>query len=168
MNTGQLLLSLGAIMLLSLVVLRQNGDYLGTGDSLLESKLGIMAVSEAASTMEQVSRLAFDEHSKDSTFTGLLSDLTPPGALGPDAGEDSVQKFNDIDDYNGYTRFDQTDVGDFQIRCRVAYIDPSSPDVDYTAGPTWHKKVTVTVFGPQPALKDSIQYSTILSYWSFR
>jgi hypothetical protein len=167
MSTGQMMLSLGAMMLLSLVVLRQTGDSLETSDAILGSKIEIMAASEASSMLERVSALSFDQHTKDSTFTGKLSELTPPGTLGPETGEDSVYKFNDIDDFNGYSTVDSTMLGDFRISCVVGYADPSNPDADNISYPTWHKKVTVIVHGPAPAMKDSIQFSTIVSYWYF-
>ncbi len=167
MSTGQMLLSLVAMMLLSLVVLRQTGDTLETSDTVLASKLEIMAVSESSSMLEKISALAFDQHTKDSTFTGKVWQLTSPSLLGPDAGEDSVYKYNDIDDYNGYQAVDSTALGDFAIRCKVEYIDPANPDAPYGAQ-SWHKKITVVVHGPAPAMTDSVQCSTIISYWFFR
>ncbi len=167
MNTGQMLLSLAAMMLLSLVVLRQTGDTLETSDTVLASKLEIMAVSEASSMLEKISALAFDQHTRDSTFTGKVWQLTLPSLLGPDSTEDSVQKFNDIDDYNNYSVVDTTALGDFSIGCSVCYVDPANPDVAYGAQ-TWHKKVTVTVHGPAPAMTDSVQCSEIISYWFFQ
>jgi hypothetical protein len=167
MSTGQMMLSLGAMMLLSLVVLRQTGDSLETSDAILGSKIEIMAASEASSMLERISALSFDQHTRDSTFTGNLSQLTPPGALGPEPGEDSLYKFNDIDDFNAYSTVDSTMLGDFSISCKVGYADPSNPDADNISYPTWHKKVTVVVHGPSTAMKDSIQFSTIVSYWYF-
>jgi len=165
MNTGQMMLSVAAMMLLSMVVLRQTGDSLGTSDTVLHSKLQIMAVSEASSMIEKISALAFDQHSRDSTFSGKVWQLTPP-PLGPEAGEDSVQKYNDIDDYNGYVTVDSTALGDFTIGCSVVYVDPSNPD-GVSSTQTWHKKVSVVVHGPSPAMSDSVQVSTIISYWFF-
>jgi len=167
MSTGQMILSLGAMMPLSFVVLRQAGDSLETSDSVLESKIDIMAASEASSMLERVSALAFDQHTKDSTFTGTLAQLTPAAGLGPDLNEDSVYKFNDVDDFNGYATVDSTMLGEFNISCRVSYADPTNPDDDGISYPTWHKKITVIVHGPAPAMRDSVQYSTIVSYWYF-
>jgi len=167
MNTGQMMLSLIAMMLLSVVVLRQTGDTLETSDAVLASKLEIMAVSEASSTLEKISQLAFDQHTKDSTFTGKVWQLTSPALLGPDAGEDSVQKFNDIDDFNNYAFVDTTALGNFSITCKVVYVDAANLDAQYGAQ-TWHKKVTVIVHGPSPAMTDSVQCSQVISYWFFQ
>lgn len=166
MSTGQMMLSVAAMMLLSMVVLRQAGDSLGTSDTVLHSKLQIMAVSEASSMIEKISALAFDQHTKDSTFTGKVWQLTPL-PLGPEPGEDSAHKYNDIDDYNGYVTVDSTALGDFSIRCSVVYVDPANPDVA-ASSQTWHKKVTVVVHGPSPAMTDSVQCSSIISYWFFQ
>lgn len=63
MNTGQSLFTIGALLLLSLTVLRVNNSILVTDNILQDSKLGVLATSVATSVMEEASKKAFDESS---------------------------------------------------------------------------------------------------------
>jgi len=47
MNTGQSLFSIGAILLLSLTILRVNNSILITDSIMQDSKLGVLAISLA-------------------------------------------------------------------------------------------------------------------------
>ena len=53
MNTGQSLFTIGALLLLSLTVLRVNNSILVTDNILQDSKLGVLATSVATSLMEE-------------------------------------------------------------------------------------------------------------------
>ena len=53
MNTGQMMLSIGALILLSTVVLRVNTSFLTTKQVMNESKFGVLAVSLAQSVIEE-------------------------------------------------------------------------------------------------------------------
>ena len=163
MNTGQSLLSIGAMMLLSILVLRVNNTFTNTSTVLQDSKLGILATSIATSQIEEISRLAFDECT-DSNSTNSLSSLTPPASLGPEPGE-TYPNYNDVDDYNGFTKTDTSMTAVFNISCSVVYVSDTNPDVASSV-PTWNKKITITV--TSPSLIDTIRASTIYSYWYFR
>ncbi len=163
MNTGQSLLSIGAMMLLSILVLRVNNTFNNTSTVLQDSKLGILATSIATSQIEEISRLAFDECT-DSNSTNSLSSLTPPSSLGPEPGE-TYPNYNDVDDYNGFTKTDTSMTAVFNISCSVVYVSDTNPDVASSV-PTWNKKITITV--TSPSMIDTIRASTIYSYWYFR
>jgi len=104
MNTGQMLLTLGALVLLSLLTLRVNSSQLTTQDTMQNSKFGILAVSVASSIMEEASEKAFDENSINDFITSLTT-LTAKGSFGIESGEiaDSSDTFDDFDDFDGYT-----------------------------------------------------------------
>ncbi len=163
MNTGQSLLSIGAMMLLSILVLRVNNSFANTSTVLQNSKLGILATSIATSQIEQISRLAFDECT-DSNSTNSLSSLTPPSSLGPEPGE-VYPNYNDVDDYNGFTTTDTSMTAVFNISCKVQYVSDTNPDVP-SAVATWNKKIIISV--TSPSMMDTIRTSTIYSYWYFR
>lgn len=163
MNTGQSLLSIGAMMLLSILLLRVNDNFTTTDTVLQDSKLGILATSIATSQIEEISRLAFDECT-DSNSTNNLADLTPAASLGPEAGE-TYPYYDDIDDYNGFTKTDTSMTAVFNIACKVEYVSSASPDAA-SAVPTWNKKITIMV--TSPSMTDTIRASTIYSYWYFR
>ena len=60
MNTGQSLFSIGALLLLSLTVLRVNNNILLTDEVLYDSKFGIIANSIATSIIEKATTKFFD------------------------------------------------------------------------------------------------------------
>ncbi len=151
------------MMLLSILVLRVNNTFTNTSTVLQDSKLGILATSIATSQIEEISRLAFDECT-DSNSTNSLSSLTPPASLGPEPGE-TYPNYNDVDDYNGFTKTDTSMTAVFNISCSVVYVSDTNPDVASSV-PTWNKKITITV--TSPSLIDTIRASTIYSYWYFR
>ncbi len=163
MNTGQSLMSIGAMMLLSILVLRVNNTFQNTSSVLLDSKLGLLATSIATSQIEEISRLSFDE-STVSNAVSSTSSLTPPGSLGPETGE-VYPNFDDIDDFNGYTKTDSSMTAIFNISCSVQYVSSTSPDV-VSSSPTWNKKISI--FVSSPSMRDTIKMSTIYSYWFFR
>ncbi len=164
MNTGEMMLTLGAMVLLSLLILRMNNVMLSSEDAIFNSKFSIVATSIASSIIEEASGKAFDENTI-SGFTGGLNNLTPSGQLGPESGE-SYPVFNDFDDYNNLQLQDTTKSSAvFNVSCKVTYIDPLTPDIK-TGSRTWNKKITVTV--SSVSMKDTMQISSIFSYWVFR
>jgi len=163
MNTGQSLFSIGALLLLSLTVLRVNNSILITDGILQDSKLGVLATSIATSLIEEASKKAFDAASSEDAVLDL-SELTSPSGLGPNSTE-TPETFNDFDDYNGYTRKDTINTIDYSMACSVSYVDPDNIDGTTTIK-TWHKKITVTV--TSSFYKDPLTFSSIYSYWHFR
>ena len=164
MNTGQMMLTIGAMVLLSTLMLRINTNNLQTDSVRAEAQYGVLATSIITSTIEKAKSLAYDE-ATDSNSVTMVSQLTPPGILGPEAGE-TYDTFNDFDDFDGYTRVDSTmPSAVFNVRCEVYYIHPANLKSKY-GNPTWHKKIVVTV--SSPFMEDSIRQSSIYSYWYFR
>jgi MSHA pilin protein MshD len=144
MNTGQMLVTLGALTLLTTLLLGINRGFSTSGSVLLQSKCGIAAVSLAVTK---------------------LASMNAPSALGPKSGE-VYPNFNDFDDYNGFkdTVFSQLPDSLF-VNCTVVYVDPANPNVTSTTQ-TWHKKLTVAV--TSRSLKDTVKMNYIFSYWYYR
>ncbi len=166
MGTGQLMLTIGAMMLLTLVILRVNNGFLTTNSVLLDSKFGVLAVSLATSVLEEANSKSFDENSDSNSVSNLL-ELTSPASLGPEG--EVYPNYNDFDDYDGFTKNTAGDTtlqsAEFDILCAVDYITPANPD-GKSASRTWHKKLTVTV--TSPSMNDTIVMSAVYSYWYFR
>ena len=163
MNTGQSLFSVGALLLLSLCILRVNNSILTTDVIMQDSKLGVLAVSLASSLIEEASKKAFDAATADDAVT-YLSELTSPYGLGHGAGE-TPENYNDFDDYNGYTKDESINNIDYKLACTVQYIDEDNPE-GYVMTKTWHKKLTLNI--SSPLMSDTLKFSTIYSYWHFR
>lgn len=171
MNTSQMMITIGALLLLSLVVLRVNNGFLNTNSVLLDSKLGVLGTSVATSIIEEATGKAFDEATVENTVTAVV-DLKLPGSLGPEVGE-SYSDFDDFDDFNGYVRIDTTTpAAEFHLNCKVEYI--TDTDLDNKSNiRTWHKKITVYVSSPSMYTideyhPDTLTMSAIYSYWFFR
>ncbi len=161
MNTGQMLITIGAMVLLGLVVLRVSSGFLTTNTVMLETKFDVLAVSLATSVIEEATGKAFDQNT-DTSAVNLLSSLSTIGKDG-----ETYPDFNDFDDYYGFTKIDSTlPSAIFRIDCQVGYIDPANPEVLKTTPKTWHKKLNVQV--TSPSMTDTIKLSTIYSYFHFR
>lgn len=165
MNSGQMLLSIGALLLLSLTVLRVNNTILQTDSVMMDSKFGILATSIATSFIEKASKKAFDANTFEDAVS-TLSELTPASGLGPASGETTPETFNDFDDFNGYTeQITNLPSAIFDVSCTVCYTNPTNPDGKLTTQ-SWNKRMTVKV--SSPSSQDTIKLSTIYSYWHFR
>jgi hypothetical protein len=164
MNTGQSLITIGAMMLLALTVLRVNGSIMGTDTVLYNTKFGVLAVSLATSVIEEANKKCFDEADTADAVSNINL-LTAPGSLGPSVGE-KYPHFDDFDDFNGYKdTVTNLPSAVFDVSCQVCYVNPANPDVA-SASRTWHKKITVTV--TSPSMTDTFRLSSIFSYWYFR
>lgn len=162
MNTGQMIMVIGAMMLLSAVVLRVNTGNLKNETIRDQAQYGVLATSIATSIIEEAQSKAFDQYT-DTNSVALLTQLS--SVLGPESGE-SEYNFNDFDDYNGFTKRDSTmPSAIFDIKCDVVYVDPANIQGS-TVNRTWHKKINVTI--TSPFSPDTFKTSSIFSYWYFR
>jgi hypothetical protein len=170
MNTGQSLFAIGALLLLSLTILRVNNNILMTDSVLIDSKFGIIANSIATSLIESATEKSFDEQTKEGQCA--ISELTYPPQK--ESGETDPSNFDDFDDYNNYPQTDTIGSVVFYSRCKVTYVNPnpsnpSSLDTDVSMR-TWNKKLSVAVTWRQNNQTigfsaDTVKQSTIYSYW---
>jgi len=173
MNTGQSLFAIGALLLLSLTILRVNNNILLTDSMIIDSKFGLIANSIATSLIESATEKFFDENTKEGPC--LQSALTYPPKK--ETGETNISNFDDFDDFNNYTQTDTVSSVVYSSRCLVSYINPSpfnpSSLNNAVSTRTWNKKLTVYVtwrmndqtIGVTPP--DTVKQSTIYSYWYF-
>jgi len=171
MGTGQMLLTLSALVLLSLVVLRVTNGFLTTNNVLMETKFGILSVSLATSILEEAMGKAFDEKTAYEGVTEVTSDLSNIGTDG-----EIYPNFDDIDDFNNLSfstfdttiqsnRFARMYSAEYLVECKVGYINPENPD-QFTSNKTWHKKISVQV--TTPSSTDTVKMSTVYSYFYYR
>jgi MSHA pilin protein MshD len=164
MNTGQMMLALGAMILLSTTVLRVNNNFLISDTVLDETKYNFLATSIATSIIQEAKNKAFDQ-ATDSISIDDTKFLTEAKYLGKESGE-VYDNFNDFDDYHDYSGIDASmPSAVFSYKCIVTYIDENNPNVT-PGNKTWNKMLTVTV--TSPFMADEITVSTIYSYWFFR
>jgi len=169
MNTGQTMLAMGAMMLLSFLVLRFNTIHLTSAQASYNSKFGIVATSLANSLIEEAKDKAFDEVALDTTKT-----ITSANDFSTTLGKDGVEAypdFDDFDDYNNLYHLDTLSLKNpqtgkptgFEIRSKIEYVSDANPDVK-SGIKTYHKKILVSVFSS--AMMDTVKLTTIFSYWS--
>ena len=164
MNLGQMMLTIGAMVLLATLMLRINTNNLQTDTVRSEAQYGVLATSIITSIVEKAKSLAFDA-TTDSNNVTSVNELTASAGLGPGFGE-TYDTFNDFDDFNGYTKVDSSmPSAVFDISCEVFYIQAANLKEKYHSR-TWHKKITVQV--SSDFMQDTIKQSSIYSYWYFR
>ncbi len=165
MNTGQTFITLGALALLVTMLLTMHKNFGMNNEVVIQSKLGVTAVSLAESLVEEASGKAFDRATDDNAVSATSS-LTAASSLGLETGEFFPDSVNDFDDYNNYSQtvsFDRG--GTFNINCKVNYVNPTNPEVAQST-PTWHKRLSITVTSND--MLDTIRAAYIFSYFYYR
>jgi len=163
-----MLLALGAMILLTILLLNVNRNTLNVEDVMYDSNFGITATSIASSVIEDASKKRFDNtFYVDSNRVYNPADFTPAANLGADSGEDitNPKTFNDFDDYDNYSTVDSTmPSAVFNVLCKVNYVNDSALD-DSSNTQTFHKKITVKVWSK--SMRDTMVMSSVYSYWNF-
>ena len=171
MGTGQTMLTMLAMVLMSFLLLRVNSLFLQTNTTLFTTKFEVLAFSLGQSMFQEIESEAFDQ----STVTAVVSSTASLSTvLGPETGE-TYNTFNDIDDFNNYTRtVSNLPSAIFYIKCKVEYVNSATPDVA-TSTRTWNKRITVFVTSPSMMTNakdvtkaDTVKVSQVFSYWIFK
>jgi len=177
MNTGQMMITIGAIFLLSVIILRVNTNLLIADNIIDKSKINLLAVSAATSFIEEATSKAFDEN----TMNNSIIDSTAFSAtLGKESGE-VYPLFDDFDDYNyfqgSHKKIDSLEIaiGDtliFETTCKVNYVPFQNPN-SISSSQTWSKQMVLKVtsnamMDEQTERQDTVIMKTIYSYWFFR
>lgn len=157
MGTGQIVTVIVALVLLGVVSLRTNTMMLSKSQTMYDSEASLDAVSYAQTLIDEIMTKSFDAV----TITQKVfnaSDFTSASGLGPNASEaklvplpdsgntfNSIQNYNDVDDYNGYQRkVTNSRMGTFTLNVGILYVSETKPD-QQTSSQTFFKKIVVTV-----------------------
>lgn len=180
MGTGQMLITVGAIMLLGTVILSTNKGIDNNSTILLKTNFGLEATSLAASVIDEAEYLPFD----DATATSFgdatveykpinsVNQLTERPLLGSEGHGDDIRP-DDFDDYNGPAPgpgyrivSDTLSTGIYKIKTSVCYVSPNDLE-GVSLQRTWFKRLDVCVWNTADSL-DTVRMSSIYSYWYFR
>jgi len=179
MNTGQMMITIGAMMLLSFLILRVNSSQVTSQGAIVDSKLGIVALTIANTYVDFAKRQVYDFAVLDSTLSSVeLTDLKAPNNLGPEGGE-VYPAFNDLDDFNLWdpalgrnivitdttTLANSTDTKlftPFFITSQVYYVSEANLNAKVNFR-TWYKRLDVFVW--TNGSTDTIKYSSISTMW---
>jgi hypothetical protein len=174
MTTGQTILTIGAFMFLTTILLNFYQVVASTGDTIATGQDGILATTIASSYLEAAQGLAFDEITDTSTVAiANASALTSPTSLGHEAGEDSLATFDDFDDFNGAT-FDKQAMGTnrvYRTMFSVRYVNPDNL-LQVSTNRTFVKRLdlkTWRIYPPATSATDidTVKTSLVLGYWHF-
>lgn len=144
MGGSQMFLVLGALVLLSLLILNINRTWSGAEDQKLNAEFIMTATNVGQNFIDEISSKLFDHALASNPNLTNVNSLTAPNSLGPEAGENSRSDYNDVDDYNGKSFVVSTPrLGDFNISVKVNYA--SQDNLEVTNVRTWTKKIEVNV-----------------------
>ncbi len=175
MNTGQTILTICSFVFLTTILTNFYNLVSSTGDEIAAGQDGILATTISTSYLELAQGLSFDDVT-DSSDVAIAnpSALTSPASLGPDcAAEDSIQNFNDFDDFNGLQVEKQPEGSTkrFTTRFAVHYVDPDNVS-NISSSKTFVKRLDLVtwrsfpVAGPTERV-DTLKTSLVLGYFHF-
>ncbi|MCK4893694.1 MAG: hypothetical protein KAT07_06980 [Calditrichia bacterium] len=165
MGSGETLITLGAITMLTTMAISINSSFTENSEYFNKTKFGLESIAIANSVIEEASQLPFDEQCWDSTKVEKVpTDFTLTNDLGTDFGESDNITFDDFDDFHNYSYFDTTMQNVYKIDCVVGYVNPSLPD-SLLSNRSLYKKLTVSV--KNIINNDSLSLSYVHGFWYF-
>ena len=187
---SNMMLTIGAILLFGLFLSSSNRMMIGNNQIASQNEYYITGMSLAQSIIDEAKTKAFDQSTVNAdTAVVARSSMTAPGSLGPGAGETvpstdtlsslapysstnkgymSAVKFNDVDDYNKYTRRVNTPRAEgYVLTVTVNYATETNPD-NVEIVRTYCKKMTVQVTSPYfPKAGTESGPSTLTVFYAF-
>lgn len=158
-SLGQVPLLVLALTMLMIMQMSINASILSESVSSLENEATLEATTLGNLMIGEIRTKAFDNVTRNNMIYNR-SQLTPASSLGPDPFDTTItneivpvsqtvflsqQKYNDVDDYNGYTRTVQTqNLSNFTIQDSVCYVQETNPEI-ISLTQTWYKMIVVTV-----------------------
>jgi hypothetical protein len=165
MSTGQTILTVGALVLLSILVMNVLRNAGASEEVYSSTRINLEAIALTTSIIEEASQLPFDEVCWDSTnLTKSLSDFTAPVNLGADFGEFDFSTFDDFDDFNGYASIETTLQCIYTLSCQVNYVTENNPNVN-SGVKTYYKKLSIAT--TNQVNQDTLKMNYIHGYWYF-
>jgi hypothetical protein len=142
-NSGQTIIAIAALMLLSKLILSGNEMMASGGDVVLVGQAMIEATTIAQSRIESISLRNFD-NAVPPHGTPTASSFA---SIGLDAGENAALEttLNDVDDFNGHCdTVISPSFGSYIVNSKVYFIRTSAP-YDSVGTKTYMKRIDVTV-----------------------
>lgn len=165
MNTGQMMIGIVALSLVTITILNFNRSSISTQDSLIYNKEFVLATTVAQSMLDEVGGKFYDERIANGLSVTTESDFSTTLT----AESETYPNFDDIDDYNGFTKNDTIPyMGVFEISVSVEYM---TDNLASTLAKTYNKNVTVSVTSPTLVNfytdeQDTVVISSLFSQWT--
>jgi hypothetical protein len=181
MNIQQLLTICG-IVIFTMFTLTSNSARLKQTSSSSFNEAILVAADLGQSLIEEIHSKAFDEQTVLNAIDTVI-DLTSTLSIGYETGEglnnyngyakthgyDESTTFDDVDDYNDFSR-DYPDklLDNFNIAVKVYYVSLDNPSIKSNVQ-TFAKKVDITISNPyltidEDELMGTLKLSTIITY----
>lgn len=170
---GQTMITTAFLSLLVLSAITVNRMLIDSKESEYKTAAYSEAIDIAHDLLVEATSKKFDENAtttgtqKTTAFTGAISLGTEgtPEVVSPSPDTypfQSITKYDDIDDYKGYTRtVDGSTISDFTVSATVYYVNVTSPHAATTSR-TYMKRIVVTV--THPLYLDSFTLSRYVTY----
>jgi hypothetical protein len=177
MNTGQTMLTIAALAMLSIITMRYYASVGYSGRSLAMSNTGLTSTTVATSLIERAQNTPFDAKG-DTAYKPLKYPnlLTRWDSLGPDSYNEtlSIDSLNDFDDFNGFTyEYAPGWMSEkYKAKFSVYYIDTNDIATRVNKR-TFLKRMDIKVWRSYPAHDttegglDTVRMSTIYGYFKY-
>jgi hypothetical protein len=167
--------ALAAFLFVSTVLLSFYRLLGSTGDDISSGQDGILGTTISTSYLEMAQGMAFDEITDTSDVAiQNASAMTPSARLGPDNGsENSMETFNDFDDFKGFTV--EKEAGGtgrrYRTRFDVNYVSPTNIE-QVSSSQTFLKRMDLKTWRTFPPAKqserlDTLKMSLVMGYFHF-
>ena len=178
----QQFLTISGLMIFSLANLSFNGSIINQQTSSYFNEAALIATGLGKSMLEEIHCKAFDEETINKAVN-KESNLTAYNMMGYETGEgvskyigykinhgyDASTTFDDIDDYNKFSRNYNSKLYDnFNVSVRVYYVDPLNPSV-IILNQSFAKRVEITVTSPYLKISETdsiglLKFNSIITY----
>jgi hypothetical protein len=192
MSMGQTMLAVAFFVLLTVAVINADRMIMDSDQSFYQEEATEQATNYANALLGEISKKRFDENiAANDTAYHPTTDFTPVGSLGIDnffneyvqlpdtltskGAYESIKRYDDVDDYNGYERIVRSptlsgaklwdskgDTTGFILNVKVYYVTKSQMNVP-SSSRQYLKRVDVSVYQKQ-YLPTAIKFSTIVTY----
>ncbi len=176
MNLGQTMLMIMFFGLMTVMFINAYRTLNDADMTMLTAETVKTATDLGRSLMSEILTKKFDEHSDPTTAQTNNSIFTSPASMGPDGSLEtitlpdrypfqSIPKYNDVDDYTGYSRLvDSTNgLNGFKDSVVVYYVDVNGQKSTSTI--QWYKQIEVWIT-QDPYLKPNPGTTTWLKFYS--
>ena len=162
----QQIISIGALSLFTYSILTFTTSSNVQYDASYYNEAVAIAISIGESMQEEIQKRAFDENTIDASLASADS-LTSKENIGNDTYENITTTFDDIDDYDNYTKTESHKLGEFDISVSVYYVTIANPETE-SSSPTFLKRIDVSVSNSYLAIaegsSETLMFSGLRSY----
>ncbi len=179
MSTGQTLLTLGALLILTTIMLNFYRIFGSSWDTLDGAQLGIDATTIATSYMEVANGLVIDEAVLDSNLIveedkEMYEYFKEYWEFGPPEGVTDISEFFAFDHFHGVRDTTTvTGLGTYVTEFEVYYVSPINVQLPVYVMQTYAKRMDMKIWRldpPPPANAgvDTVQMWTVMGYFNYQ